>query len=112
VRAVGNNFQFTGASSDWGTSPLPTLGRKSSSELGQTAPFEQTRWSGVFHREGVRVEITVVSGDDVHAVLINHHRDTDPSDYQQAVAAAKQFAHDREVSEHLLRSLLSQEVKK
>ncbi len=108
VRAVGNNFHFACTLDEWGTSPLPSLGKN----LAEVATFEQTRWAGVIRREGVRIEVTVVSGDDSLAVLINHRRETDVRDFQIAIAAAKQFAHDRQISEQLLGSLLSQEVKK
>jgi hypothetical protein len=112
VHAIGNNFHFTSSTEEWGNSPLPTLGQKSRSDLVQIASFEQARWVGIFHRDGVRVEITLISGDDILAALINHHRETDPREYQKATAAARQFTHDREISEQILGLLLSQEVKK
>ncbi len=111
VRGVGNNFQFTCDPDSWGQGPLPTLGGKSQVELAKLVPLEQTRWSGVFRREDVRIDVTLVSGNEILTVLINHHRDTDPRNYKTAIAAARQFVHDRKVSEELLRSLLSQEVK-
>jgi hypothetical protein len=112
VRAVGNNFHFTGGVEDWGQSPLPTLGQKTKTELGDVTSFDQARWAGMFHRGGARIEVTVVAGDEQFAVLFNHHRQTDPRDVEKAMAAAQQFRHDKEVSEQLLRSLLSQEIKR
>lgn len=106
VRAVGHNFHFLCKSrQEWGNSPLPALGEK---DLGEVPQLEQSRWTGIFRHDGVRVELTVVDAEDGVVVLLNHHRVTNNID--DAKAAAQQFRQDCEVSLGLLRDLLNQEI--
>ena len=108
VKAVGHNFHFLCKSrEEWrAVSPLPALGNRRSEDFKR---LEQCRWTGVFQSDGVRIELTVGEAEDGVVVLMNHHRAT--NGLEEAVAAARQFLDDREVSRTLLREMLKQELK-
>src|SRR5262249_37537647 len=112
VRAVGHNFHYTGSDQDWGDSPIPALRWNAKKTPEEPMEFEQVRWTGTFRRNGTKVEVVVVADEEQFAVLFNNHRETDPRNAQSAILAAREFQRDREASEGLLRTLLSQEVKR
>lgn len=108
VRAVGNNFHYSCDKDHWGQSPLPMIGTKGRDGLAEYGMVDQTRWAGVFFRDGTRVEVTVAQSEDGVAVLFNFHRETKSS--EQAQEAAKMFDADKRVSQELLAGLFNQRV--
>lgn len=107
VQAVGHNFHFASSLDDWGSRPLPMLGQHSLEDLEQA---EEVRWTGLFQREQVRVQMTIGRSHKEIVVLFNFHHKTDPQAIEPAQEAARLFLSDYESSKKMLRQLLSQEV--
>jgi hypothetical protein len=108
VQAVGNNFHYAGSRDQWGDSPLPMLGNTTRETLREIGEIEQTRWTGVFIIDGIRVEVTLAYEDPGIVVLFNFHRKTQSAD--EAKVAARRFEHDRRTSLELLGRLFHQGV--
>ena len=106
VRAVGNNFHYSGTMADWGEGPLPMLGDKSWDALADVGKTEQLRWMGTFSQDSVRIEVTLGQSTDAIAALFNFHRDT--KNAAEAIAAARQFDLDSKKSRELLEKLFQQ----
>lgn len=106
VKAVGHNFHFLCSNREsWKDSPLPLLGKKGFGDLSQ---LEQSRWTGIFEKAPVRIEMTVGHAEDGLVVLFNHHRNT--KNIEEAKAATRHFRHDFDVSRAMLRDMLGQEI--
>ena len=107
VRAVGHNFHFLcNSREEWRSSPVPALGTK---EFGDFTDLVQSRWTGIFQKSGVRIELTIGYADDGVVVLLNHHRITNT--IEEAQEAARQFRRDLDVSRAYLGDLLKQELR-
>jgi hypothetical protein len=108
VQAVGHNFHYAGSKDSWGNSPLPMLGSTAREALRDVGGIEQTRWTGVFGIDGVRVEVTIAYEDPGIVVLFNFHRKAQST--AEATAAARQFEQDQRKSRELLDRLFQQGV--
>lgn len=84
------------------------IGTKSRDDLAICGTVDQTRWAGVFFRDGTRIEVTVALSETGVAVLFNFHRETKRS--EEAQVAARQFDADKQVSQELLGGLFDQRV--
>jgi hypothetical protein len=84
------------------------IGTKGRDDLAAYGTVDQTRWAGVFFRDGTRIEVTVAQSEAGVAVLFNFHRET--KDSAEAQAAAKRFDADKQAASELLKGLFNQRV--
>jgi hypothetical protein len=108
IRAVGNNFHYAGTREQWGNSPLPMPGATGWGGFPPVGIVEQLRWTAVFSRADVRIEITLAQTEAGMAVMFNFHRETKSS--EEARHAALRFDEDKQTSGELLARLFAQGV--
>jgi hypothetical protein len=108
IRAIANNFNYACSKEEWGSSPLPMLGKSAAGPFSGLGQVEQTRWVCVSKVDGVKVDVTVADDESGVAVLFNFSRET--KDAEESRAAAMRFEQDKQWSAALLRQLVAQEV--
>lgn len=107
MTAVGNNFNFVCDRDDWGDRPLPQLGGQTNVSV-EGLETTESHWCGVFERDELRVQVTLISRSDVISVSINNHRKT--PDAEKGALAARQFEADKTSTASLVQSLFGVEV--
>ena len=106
VHAVGMNFEYS--SSETLSSIEPSLG--ADFELPGNLSFEVTKWTGVIHKEGNRIEMTVVVGTEgTTNVGFNHHLAA--TNVEEILAFAESYEEKKSTSDQMIFDVLRKKIK-